>query len=103
MKWLIILSLLCIMLSNVTCLPSDDLMASLKSLREERQLKGIQVQVSKDDKVVFDGNLGYKNEDGQVVDSDTMFRVASISKSFASVALMQLVEQGKLNLKQSLT
>lgn len=32
-----------------------------------------------------------------------MFRVASISKSFSSVALMQFVEQGKLSLKQSLT
>lgn len=32
-----------------------------------------------------------------------MFRIASVSKSFSSVAIMQLVEKGKLSLNTSLT
>lgn len=32
-----------------------------------------------------------------------MFRIASVSKSFTSVAIMQLVEQGKITLNQSLS
>jgi hypothetical protein len=60
MKWLILLALLCLQ-TVVDCSPSDDLLAAIGNLRQERKLKGIQVQVSKDDKVVFDVNLGYKN------------------------------------------
>ena len=102
MKWLILLALVCV-LGLVSCTPVDDLMTSLKSLKKERELKGIQLKVSKDDKVVFQNQLGDKNEDGEAIDRNTMFRVASVSKSFSSVALMQLVEQGKLTLNQSLT
>jgi D-alanyl-D-alanine carboxypeptidase len=32
-----------------------------------------------------------------------MFRIASTSKSFSAVAIMQLVEQGKLQLNDTLT
>ena len=44
-----------------------------------------------------------KNERNEPVDSNTMFRIASLSKSFTSVAIMQLVEQGKLQLNDTLT
>lgn len=42
---------------------------------------------------------GYSNvEDNARVNEDTMFQVASISKSFTAYAVMQLVDEGKLNL-----
>ncbi len=37
------------------------------------------------------------------MDDGTVFRIASCSKSFSAVAIMQLVEQGKLKLNDSIT
>lgn len=72
-------------------------------LKEERQLRGVQLQLSQEGEVVFNLNLGEKNEALEPIDNNTVFRIASISKSFSSVALLQLVEQGKLSLNQSLS
>lgn len=63
----------------------------------------MQVQVTKKLEVIYDFNIGQKNEEGDSVDQHTLFRIASISKSCSSVAIMQLVEQKKLSLNQSLT
>ena len=51
----------------------------------------MQVQVTKNGQVIFNSNLGQKNEGSESIDNSTMFRVASLSKSFASVAILQLV------------
>lgn len=42
--------------------PSDDLTTALKGLVEERQLKGLQLQIAKDKDILFNGNIGQKNE-----------------------------------------
>jgi CubicO group peptidase (beta-lactamase class C family) len=91
------------LLSLASCSPAENLTQALKALQAERQLRGMQVQLTKDQEVIFEANLGQKNEAGDPIDSLTMFRIASVSKSFASVALMQLVEAGKLRLNQSLS
>ena len=63
----------------------------------------MQVQVAKGKDIVFNYNLGEKNEKNESIDSSTIFRVASLSKSFSSVALLQLAELGKVRLNQTLT
>lgn len=88
---------------SVLAAPADDLTNAMKGLLAERQLKGMQLQVTKQKSVIYDLSLGQKNEVGESVDKNTMFRIASVSKSFSSVAIMQLVEQKKLSLNQSLT
>jgi D-alanyl-D-alanine carboxypeptidase len=47
--------------------------------------------------------LGEKNEKNEPIDNSTVVRIASISKSFSSVAFMQLVEQGKIALNTTLS
>ncbi len=42
--------------------PLDDLTTAMKGLIEERQLRGLQLQVVSDGDVVFNGNFGQKNE-----------------------------------------
>jgi CubicO group peptidase (beta-lactamase class C family) len=54
-------------------------------------LKGIQIQVTNNSQTIFNQNVGIKNEKNESIDNNTLFRVASLSKSFASVAIMQLV------------
>ncbi|MCU0670107.1 MAG: beta-lactamase family protein [Myxococcota bacterium] len=69
-------------------------------LMAERRVPGAVVLVVQDGAVVFE--RGYGTADpatGRPVDpATTLFRVASVSKLFTATAVMQLVEQGKLDL-----
>ena len=57
------------------------------------------VLVAKDGKVVYRLNYGWMNKKHQIaVDDDTHFRVASVTKMVSAIAVMQLVEQGALDL-----
>lgn len=60
---------------------------------------GLAVVAVKDGDVVFNETFGYKDLEAQEPwESDDVLRIASISKSFAATAILQLVEQGKLSL-----
>lgn len=45
-----------------TSIPEEDLTNDIKSLIAERQLKGMQLVVSKSKQIVYNLNLGEKNE-----------------------------------------
>lgn len=62
---------------------------------------GASVIVVKDGKVIAEKGYGYSNleEKSPVDPKKTAFRIASVSKTFTAVAIMQLVEQGKIGLK----
>lgn len=68
-------------------------------------LAGALVVIVKDDKVLLNTGFGYANlETKNKIDPDrTLFRMASISKSITATAIMQLVEEGKIDLKQDIT
>jgi len=63
-------------------------------------IPGAVVSVVKDGRVVFAKGYGYSNVADQIPVSPTrsLFRVGSISKLFVWTSVMQLVEQGKLDL-----
>ncbi|MEK4047664.1 serine hydrolase [Paenibacillus sp. FSL H8-0048] len=67
----------------------------------QAQLAGAVVVVVKDGKAVVKEGFGYADKAAKTkVDPDkTVFRMASVSKTFTATAAMQLVEQGKLDLK----
>ncbi len=67
---------------------------------ERDDIAGAVIVVVKDGKVLFAKGYGYADRDKKkpVSDSDTLFRPGSISKLFTWTAVMQLVEQGKLDL-----
>lgn len=75
----------------------DELMA--KDM-EENHIAGAAVSVVKDGKLFFAKGYGYADlEKGIPVDPEkTIFAVGSVSKVFTWTAVMQLVEQGKLDL-----
>ncbi|WP_430203707.1 serine hydrolase [Paenibacillus lautus] len=59
--------------------------------------------VVKDGKVLVNKGYGYANKEQQIpVDSQTVFQIASISKTFTALAAMQLVDEGKINLKHNI-
>lgn len=67
---------------------------------ERGDVAGAVVAVVKEGKVVFAKGYGYADVDTKkpVSPDDTLFRPGSISKLFTWTAVMQLVEQGKLDL-----
>ena len=67
---------------------------------EENHIAGAAVSVVKDGKLFFAKGYGYADlENGIPVDPEqTIFRIGSVGKLFTWTAVMQLVEQGKLDL-----
>ncbi len=59
---------------------------------------GIAIGIVKDGKLVFAKGYGVANiKTGKKVDANTLFGIASNSKSFTSAALAMLVDEGKIN------
>lgn len=67
---------------------------------EKADIAGAVVSVVKDGKILFEKGYGYSDVEKKtpVSPQDTLFRPGSISKTFTWTAVMQQVEQGKLNL-----
>ncbi len=56
------------------------------------------VAVARDGKVVFGKGYGWADrEKSRVPDADTVFRIASVSKPFTAIGILQLQEKGLLN------
>jgi len=70
------------------------------STLESEHIAGVTLVVVKDGAVFFSKGYGYADVEKRIpVDPETtLFRIASISKLFTWTAVMQLVEQGKLDL-----
>lgn len=65
---------------------------------------GAAVVIVKDGEVIASAGYGYADAEQQtsVDPGETIFRMASVSKTFAAVAVMQLVEQGKIDLHEDI-
>ena len=63
---------------------------------------GAAVLVLEKDKVIFEKGYGLADLDTKVpIDGNTSFNIASVSKQFTAIAILQLVEEGKLKLTNS--
>jgi CubicO group peptidase (beta-lactamase class C family) len=74
--------------------------ALIPSQLQNRNIAGAVVSVVKDGQILFQKGYGYTDveEKKPVLPDQTLFRPGSISKLFTATAVMQLVEQGKLDL-----
>jgi N-acyl-D-amino-acid deacylase len=71
----------------------------MQSFMEARKVPGGALAVVKDRRLVYARGYGWANREAKVpVKADSLFRIASISKPITGVAVMKLVEQGKLDL-----
>ncbi|HEV2721629.1 MAG TPA: serine hydrolase domain-containing protein [Thermoanaerobaculia bacterium] len=70
-----------------------------KSLMQKYHIPGGAIAVVKDGKLIFARGYGYANrEKRELVQPDSAFRIASVTKPLTSAAILKLVEQGKLHL-----
>ncbi|MFG2075583.1 serine hydrolase domain-containing protein [Nonomuraea maritima] len=76
-----------------------DFDAYLRQAVEATGLPGLSVVVTHDGEIVHAAGYGH-DSDGKPVTADTPMRVASVSKSFTAMAVMTLVERGKIDLDQ---
>ena len=73
--------------------------AEIASIMAKYQAIGASVAVVKGNDIVYSHSFGLKDvETGEKLETDDVFRIASISKSFVTTGIMQLVETGKLSL-----
>jgi CubicO group peptidase (beta-lactamase class C family) len=77
----------------------DKIESFIKMEMGKKKIVGLQLAIVKGGRIVNTGNYGYANiQDSIKVDSKTVFTINSITKAFTGVAIMQLVEEGKVNL-----
>lgn len=66
----------------------------------EQKFNGVAL-VSSGDTIILQESYGYANmDDKELLENDDIFQIASVSKSFAAVSALQLVEKGLLKLDQ---
>src|SRR6185436_2178319 len=71
----------------------------LEALRNEYHIPSLAIGIVNEKKLIVRGGLGYANMEKQIKpDENTVYHLASITKTFGSIILMQLVEQGKVSL-----
>lgn len=79
-----------------TLAPFDELMTSTMT---RWNLPGGQLAIARGGRLVHDRGYGYASvEDKEVVRTDSRFRIASSSKPITAVAILRLVESGRLSL-----
>lgn len=92
-----VLSLCLIMGLTSSLAKADEIDDFLRAEMLDRKIPGLQLAVVKNGKIVKTASYGLANiQDAIPVDNNTVFSINSITKAFTGVAVMQLVEQGKL-------
>lgn len=76
----------------------------IQSIIKEFPVAGVSVAVVKGNRIVYTHSFGLKNIENNVALSDSsIFRIASISKSFTVTSLMQLVQKKKISLQDDVS
>ena len=98
----LLLSLLMVLTSS--WVKADEIDDFMRAEMAERKIPGLQLAIVKNSKIVKTASYGLANiQDAVAVDDDTVFSINSITKAFTGVAVMQLVEQGKLELSAKIS
>ena len=91
-----------LLLTPCVAAPSADphqILDYLERVRVEGDVPGLSAAVSIDGEIVFSGGVGYAELDNRTPQTGrTVHNVGSVSKVLAAVGLMQLVEQGRVDL-----
>jgi len=90
---------------NVT--PSEGLQgfeAQVDSIRVDLQIPGMAAAIAENDAIVWARGFGFADvENGRLATDTTSFVVASVTKSVAAIVLMQLVEEGLVDLEDPIS
>jgi CubicO group peptidase (beta-lactamase class C family) len=83
---------------------SEKAEAAIQSIMQSNPVVGLSVAVVKNNKVIYNHSFGFKDFEKQLpLTNASIFRIASISKSFTTTAIMQLVAEKKIRLDQDIS
>ncbi|MGG0723708.1 serine hydrolase domain-containing protein [Bacillus mycoides] len=72
----------------------------MKELTTSNKLVGVSVAVTKGEDILYSEGFGYANiKEKKPITPNTLVSIQSISKSFISLTILQLVEEGKIHLE----
>jgi CubicO group peptidase (beta-lactamase class C family) len=77
----------------------EELLAYLRTQMEAYKIPGMSIAIVREGEVEYLNGLGIANAGGAAVTPQTPFLLASVSKSITAVGIMQLVEEGRINLE----
>jgi D-alanyl-D-alanine carboxypeptidase len=73
--------------------------AKINSLMEKYQIVGATLAVSKNGKLVYNKGYGFSDKENKIkVTPENIFRIASVTKTYTGVAIMKLIQEGKINI-----
>ncbi len=77
----------------------SELEQMMQSFMSKNNIPGASLAIIKDSRLVYAKGFGYANrEREELVQTDSLFRIASMSKAITGVAILQLVEKGEISL-----
>lgn len=66
-----------------------------------QDIPGLAIAITKENEIVYSKGFGLRNIDSKEnVNQETIFHMASITKTFVGTGIMQLVEQGKIDMNK---
>ena len=78
--------------------------SQVEDFRARLRIPGLSVAVVEDQKVLWAKGFGYADYENRIpATPDTVYHVASVTKPFAATLVMQLVEQGKVDLDEPIS
>lgn len=78
--------------------------SQVELLRKQLRIPGLSAVILKDQKVIWTKGFGFADQEKQIpATPDTLYHIASLTKTFAATLIMQLVEQGKLDLNEPMS
>ena len=90
--------------SHQTIAQAEKAEAAIQQLMQTTPVVGLSVAVVKDNKIIYNHSFGYKDLEQKLpLQNDHIFRIASISKSFTTTAIMQLVAKKQISLDQDVS
>jgi len=81
----------------------ETVLDSIETIMEKRKIPGLLLSIVTRDSVLYDGGLGMSNlEKAEAVNATQLFRMGSITKSVAAIAMLQLEAEGHFSLLDNL-
>ncbi|MFZ9388050.1 MAG: serine hydrolase domain-containing protein [Chitinophagaceae bacterium] len=78
--------------------------AGIEEIMKQTPVMGLSVAVVKKNRIIYSRSFGWKDREKKIpLTDDCLFRIASISKSFSAVSILQLAEAKKLSLDDDIS
>ena len=102
MKKILIILVLLLCTNVITAQNDNSYESGIDEIAAQNSVLGLSLAFFKDGEIIGTHNYGYTDNTKTVnTDDDTVYRIASTSKMISNMLIMKLVEEGKINLSDS--